>query len=129
MASVKTRSRKTAMKIDGLNLKVEDVYAAAHSEVSVKLTGEARKAIEKSRESVLKKLQDRKVVYGITTGFGKFKDVFIQPENSLQLQRNFILSHAAGVGPLFESPYVRAITLLRANALAKGFSGIRVEVV
>ncbi|HEY9784166.1 MAG TPA: histidine ammonia-lyase, partial [Candidatus Obscuribacterales bacterium] len=74
-------------------------------------------------------LKEERVVYGITTGFGKFKDIFIRPEDSSSLQRNLLLSHAAGVGPRFDDDTVRAIMLLRANALAKGYSGIRPDVV
>lgn len=129
MPSVKSKTKAQTMQIDGMNLKVEDVYKVANNNITISLTDEARDKVERSRDSVVKKLIEREVVYGITTGFGKFKDVFIKPENSLKLQRNFILSHAAGVGPNFEAPFVRAITLLRANALAKGFSGIRMEVI
>ncbi|MCV4615675.1 aromatic amino acid lyase, partial [Escherichia coli] len=64
---------------------------------------------------------------GITTGFGAFKDKIISPEEVEQLQRNIVLSHAVGVGPEFDDPTVRAIMLIRANTLARGFSGIRRE--
>ena len=88
-----------------------------------------RGQIDASRAIVDHYLQKRTVVYGITTGFGKFKDVFIPPEQTEQLQRNFLASHACGVGLPFDEATTRAITLLRTNALAKGFSGIRREVV
>jgi histidine ammonia-lyase len=70
-----------------------------------------------------------KTIYGITTGFGVFSEVTISREKVLELQRNLILSHCAGVGEPFPREVVRAMMLLRANALAKGFSGIRPEVV
>ncbi|MBE3555272.1 MAG: histidine ammonia-lyase [Thermicanus sp.] len=74
-------------------------------------------------------VRDGRVVYGITTGFGKFSDVVIPKKEALILQENLIKSHACGVGAPFTKGIVRAIMLLRANALAKGFSGIRVETV
>lgn len=129
MTSVKTEARIESLAIDGNSLKVEDVYRVAHHPSKVSLSKDAENNIQESRKSVENKLAQREVVYGITTGFGKFKDVFIKPEDSLKLQRNFLLSHACGIGPDFKDPYVKAITLLRANALAKGFSGIRLEVV
>ena len=68
-------------------------------------------------------------VYGVTTGFGKFADVAIPPQRIAELQRNLIRSHSAGVGPRLEASDVRAMMVLRANALARGNSGIRVETV
>ena len=72
-------------------------------------------------------LAEGRVVYGITTGFGAFKDKLIPPDQVAQLQRNIVMSHAGGVGPPFETPVVRAMMLIRANTLAKGYSGIRQE--
>ena len=72
-------------------------------------------------------LAEGRVVYGITTGFGAFKDKLIPPDQVAQLQRNIVMSHASGVGPPFETPVVRAMMLIRANTLAKGYSGIRQE--
>ena len=68
-------------------------------------------------------------VYGVTTGFGKFADVAIPPQRIAELQRNLIRSHSAGVGPRLEASDVRAMMVLRANALARGNSGIRVATV
>ncbi len=128
MTSTASKAKLAKLTIDGHSLKVEDVYQVAHAPCKIALSTEATKAIKQSRETVERKLSAKEVVYGITTGFGKFKDVYIEPEDSLKLQRNFLLSHAAGVGACFDVPSVRAITLLRANALAKGYSGIRPKV-
>ena len=69
-------------------------------------------------------LVDRgEIAYGITTGFGAFKDKIISPDEAALLQRNIVLSHAVGVGDPFDTPTVRAIMLIRANTLARGFSG------
>jgi histidine ammonia-lyase len=82
-----------------------------------------------SRRVVDRAIRRGAKVYGVTTGFGKFADVAIAPGEIAELQRNLIRSHAAGVGAPLEAPAVRAMMLLRANALARGNSGIRVATV
>ena len=82
-----------------------------------------------SRKWVERAVDKQKVVYGVTTGFGAFQNVPIPQGKLLELQRNLILSHCAGVGEPFPDDVVRAMMLLRANALAKGHSGIRVRTV
>ncbi len=72
-------------------------------------------------------LAERAVVYGVTTGFGKFADVPVAREDSLALQRNLVLSHCCGVGEPLGVAETRAMMLLRANVLAKGYSGVRLE--
>ncbi|HEY9713361.1 MAG TPA: aromatic amino acid lyase, partial [Chroococcales cyanobacterium] len=132
MTSVRSHSQKTAtdpLLVDGHSLTLEDVERVALRDCAVRLSPAALKQLGNSRAVVERLLDKREVVYGITTGFGKFKDVYIAPEDSRTLQRNFLRSHAAGTGTSFDVPTVRAIMLLRANALAKGFSGIRTEVV
>lgn len=116
-----------AIKIDGNSLSLEKLEAISRQGAKVELSTEAREQVQLSRQRVETALQSGKVIYGITTGFGKFKDVFIKAEDSRALQLNFLLSHAAGVGPPFDQEIVRNALLLRANALAKGFSGIRLE--
>jgi histidine ammonia-lyase len=69
------------------------------------------------------------VVYGVTTGFGKLSEVAIPPDRLAELQVNLVRSHAAGVGPLLPEREVRAMMLLRANVISKGFSGARAELV
>jgi histidine ammonia-lyase len=115
--------------IDGNSLRLEDVERVARQESTVKLSDSAVGQLKSSRAAVEKLVESGAAIYGVTTGFGKFKDVHIKPEDSRKLQRNLLLSHAAGTGPCFDSSIVRAVLLLRANALAKGFSGIRTEVV
>ena len=78
-----------------------------------------------SRKTVERAAARGQRVYGVTTGFGKFADVAIEPERIEELQRNLVRSHAAGVGVPLPDKTVRAMMLLRANALAKGLSGIR----
>lgn len=88
----------------------------------------AEKSIEtaqKSREAVERIVQEGRVVYGITTGFGKFSDVLIGKDHVQDLQLNLIRSHACGIGEPFPEVVAKAMVLLRANALLKGYSGIR----
>ena len=117
------------VSIDGHSLTLEDVQWVARDFVKVNMSDRAHRQIDGSRAVVDRFLKEERVVYGITTGFGKFKDIVIRSEDCSLLQRNLLLSHAAGVGTPFDATTVRAIMLLRANALAKGYSGIRAEVV
>lgn len=115
------------VRIDGNNLTLDDVINVARYNYRVELTEEARNRVIASRIIVEHIVEDNKVVYGITTGFGKFSDVNISNEDCKILQRNLILSHACGYGENFHKEIVRIIMLLRANALSKGYSGIRLE--
>ncbi|HOX31200.1 MAG TPA: histidine ammonia-lyase [Spirochaetales bacterium] len=113
--------------IDGHSLTLELVASVARSpgEIRVELAPEARSRMAASRALVDACVDRNLVRYGITTGFGKFCDVVISPEENALLQRNLIMSHACGVGEAFPEEVVRAMILLRANALAVGNSGIR----
>ena len=113
--------------IDGNSLTLKDIIHVARSSAEVQLTDAAVQLVKKSREVVDEFVREEKVVYGITTGFGKFSDVVISKDETRDLQKNLIISHACGVGNPFPEEVVRAIMLLRANALSKGFSGVRLE--
>ncbi len=113
--------------INGNNLTLEDFINVVRHNYTVELTNEAIKKIERSRQIVDKFVEEEKIVYGITTGFGKFSDVNISKEETKILQRNLIMSHSCGVGNPLDEEIVRGIMLLRANALAKGYSGIRLS--
>lgn len=115
--------------IDGNSLKIEDVINVARNFYKVELSEAARKNINNARILIEDIIRAEKVQYGITTGFGKFSDVVISKKETKLLQRNLIVSHACGVGNPLEEEIVRAIMLLRANALAKGYSGIRLSTV
>ena len=86
-------------------------------------------AIRASRKVIEEILESDRVVYGVNTGFGKLSEVKIPADHLDELQLNLIRSHAAGVGEPFPESVTRAIMLLRANVLAKGNSGVRLEVV
>jgi histidine ammonia-lyase len=117
------------VSIDGANLSIADVVAVARGGAPVSLDPDARRRIDQASAYVDTLLGRERPVYGVTTGFGRFADVVISPEDSATLQRNLLLSHASGVGELLPDEVVRAILLLRANALACGYSGARGEVV
>ena len=113
------------LKINGEDLKISDVLKVARDRGEVDLQEEAIQKVKKSRNQVEDLVKANKVVYGITTGFGSFSDTKISPEEAIKLQENLIESHSAGTGDLLHVEVVRAMMLLRANALAKGHSGIR----
>ena len=115
--------------IDGNSLTLQDVANAARKNYKVDLTDAAVGRIEKSREYVDRLVQEEKVVYGITTGFGEFSKVHISKDKTEALQKNLIVSHSCGVGKHLPEETVRAVMLLRANALSKGFSGIRLQTI
>lgn len=114
--------------IDGRGLTIEQVSAVAEGS-AVGLTDAAAAAMEKSRAYVEELIATRQVVYGITTGFGRFSDVVIETEDVGQLQLNLIRSHACGLGESLTRKETRALMLLRANALAHGHSGARPQLV
>lgn len=115
--------------LDGNSLTLEEVVQVSREGKKVELTEEGKKKIIESRNLVEKFLAEGRAIYGINTGFGKFSDVSISSDQLEDLQRNLIVADAVGIGGNFDTEIVRAMILLRANALVKGFSGIRLEVV
>lgn len=115
--------------LDGETLTVSQVVNVARQFTPVCISEEGRQKIEASRAIVEKVLESEEPVYGISTGFGEFSKIFISRAEREKLQRNLILSHAAGVGGFLPEEAVRAAMLLRANSLTKGFSGIRLTTV
>lgn len=115
--------------IDGYKLTIKDVVNVARNNYQVELSKEAVGKIQKARDLVERFVKEGRVEYGITTGFGKFSDVVISKEDTKALQRNLIMSHACGVGEPLPLEVSRAVMLLRANALSKGFSGARISTV
>ena len=114
--------------LDGEHLCPEDVERVARREARIRISAAARARMNRSRALVRKVLDSREVVYGINTGFGALCQVVIEPHQISRLQKNLVVSHAAGVGRPLDEPVVRAMMLLRANMLAKGCSGVRPEV-
>lgn len=115
--------------ITGQNLSLEAFAAVCRENRWVELSLEAKQNINESRRVVDELVEQKAVVYGVTTGFGKFSDVGISPDECLTLQRNLIITHAVGSGEPFSRDIARGMMLLRVNSLANGFSGIRLCVV
>lgn len=116
--------------LDGTRLTLADVRRVAYGVVrSVELSPDARRAMARSRAFVEAQVAAGTPVYGVTTGFGRMAEKFITPQQRTSLQTNLIRSHAVGLGHPLSAPEVRALILLRVNALSRGHSGIRPEVV
>jgi histidine ammonia-lyase len=113
--------------LDGNSLTIPAVYDVALRSSRIGLTAKAVRSVKASRQLVDKWVRQDETVYGVTTGFGEFSNVRISGSDLEELQENLILSHAAGAGDPLPPEIVRAMMLLRINALAKGFSGIRPE--
>ncbi len=110
--------------LSGETLTIDDVVAVANGR-PVALSPAAVPAIERTRAAVDQLVAEGRVVYGITTGFGRFKDRVISADEVRQLQLNLVRSHAVGVGPDLPEEAVRAMMVARANTLARGHSGVR----
>jgi histidine ammonia-lyase len=118
------------MEILGSGLQLEQIYRVANKpQIKVSLAPAGRKKMQESRGYIESRIQAGDVMYGVNTGFGAFSSVRISDGEIEELQKNLIRSHSVGVGPLFSREQVRAMMLLRANALARGHSGIRDVVV
>lgn len=109
----------------GEHLSIADVVAVARERAQVALSSAARERIARSRDVVDRVVREGGTVYGITTGVGELAGVRISPDQSAQLQVNIVRSHSAGVGDPLPEDVVRAMMLLRAHALALGYSGVR----
>ncbi|WP_135302023.1 histidine ammonia-lyase [Haloarcula amylovorans] len=115
--------------LDGASLTPEAVVAVAREGATVSIAEDAREAVRESRERVESVLESGEAVYGVNTGFGELVDERIPSSDLEPLQENLLRSHAAGVGRELTREEVRAMMVARANALVKGYSGVREEVV
>ncbi|MBS1811319.1 MAG: histidine ammonia-lyase [Acidobacteria bacterium] len=111
--------------LDGNNLTLENLAAIARDEEKMSLDEAALERANASRKTIETLMADGRTIYGVNTGFGKLADVVIQPEQLKQLQINLLRSHSCGVGEPLSTAETRAMLCLRANVLAKGFSGVR----
>ena len=119
----------TALHLNGNNLTLEDFEQVVLHRRAVLLEPDAREQVARAREVVDELVAGGGTAYAITTGVGQLADVRISHEQVRQLQINLVRSHAAGVGPPLSEAESRAMMLLRANSLAKGFSGVRALVI
>src|SRR5690625_3277096 len=117
------------IKLTGDSLTIEKMKRICFDLERVCISEESIQKVQQSREAVEKIIREDRTIYGINTGFGKFSDVIINEKNVQDLQLNLIRSHACGVGKPFSEEISRAIMVLRLNALVKGYSGVRVELI
>lgn len=116
--------------LTGEAITLENLYDIANNpEVKAELASSARTLMQKSRDYIEGRIKNGEVMYGVNTGFGAFSSVRISDSEIEQLQRNLIRSHSVGIGEPFSKVQSRAMMVLRANALARGHSGIRPTVV
>jgi len=118
-----------ALHISGNDLTLEAVRDVAEQNRAVLLSADARSAVDRARAVVDEIVAGDKLAYAVTTGVGKLSDVRIVGDQILELQVNLVRSHAVGVGEPLPAAEVRAMMLLRANSLAKGYSGVRAIVI
>ncbi|HVH87805.1 MAG TPA: aromatic amino acid lyase, partial [Terriglobales bacterium] len=118
-----------ALHIDGERLTLTDLREVVYERRAVLLAPDAREKVFASRRVVEELVQANRVAYAVTTGVGKLSDVRIASDQIRELQLNLLRSHAVGVGSPLSEPVTRAMILLRANSLAKGFSGVRPAVI
>ncbi|MGE0763411.1 MAG: histidine ammonia-lyase [Bdellovibrionales bacterium] len=118
------------LELTGENVNLESCWAVAQKQAGpVKLSSGARDKMISSRSYIENKINAGETMYGVNTGFGAFSSVRISDEEIVQLQKNLIRSHCCGVGESFSPEETRTIMYLRANALARGHSGVRPLVV
>lgn len=116
------------INLKGNGLTLEQMRTILYQNEKITIDESAIENVVKSRKVVEQIVQDGRTVYGINTGFGKFSDVSINESDVHALQLHLVRSHACGIGEPFDEIVSRAMVVLRLNALLKGFSGIRLEV-
>ncbi|XP_023696254.1 histidine ammonia-lyase [Paramormyrops kingsleyae] len=121
------REPESYLHLDGNNLTSSDLVDLGKGLYKIKLTPEAETKVVQSRELLDTIVNDHKVVYGITTGFGKFARTVIPISKLKELQENLVRSHSAGVGAPLSPERTRMLLALRINVLAKGHSGVSLE--
>ena len=117
------------IELDGSGLDLGSFSAVAHTRADCELAAGARERVAAARAAVERVVDGEAPVYGINTGFGDLATVRIDPERTSDLQRRLLLSHAAGMGKPLGAEAVRGMLLLRANTLARGYSGVRPAVI
>ena len=115
--------------LTGTSLTLDDVIAVARKHALVEIAPEQIEAVKASREIVDRIVEEERVVYGVTTGFGSLCKVSISKEECAQLQENLIRTHSSGFGNPLTEDEARAAMLIRVNSLVKGVSGIRLETI
>jgi histidine ammonia-lyase len=115
------------VQIDGENLTIKDVVKVARENAKVAIPEKVKSRVKRCRSFLEELVKKKEVIYGVNTAFGALSNITIPPEDTKTLQLNLIRSHSTGVGEPLSTDVVRALMLLRANTLAKGYSGIRLK--
>ncbi len=117
-----------AQIVIGRPLSLSDLQRAYEAPVEITFDPEAMKIVEASAAALARIAASGRTAYGVNTGFGLLAQTRIAPEQLAQLQRNLVLSHSAGVGALLPDAIVRLMMVLKLAGLARGASGVRVDV-
>lgn len=115
--------------LDGETLTIEDIKSFLQQQSKIEIIDDALERVKKSRAVVERIIENEETIYGITTGFGLFSDVRIDPTQYNELQVNLIRSHACGLGEPFSKEVALVMMILRLNTLLKGHSGATLELV
>lgn len=115
--------------LNGENLTILQAKEIVDKNLKIGVSKASVAKIKSSRNVIEKWIRNDEVIYGVTTGFGEFKDVKIPQKDIEKLQHNLIISHSAGVGEPLPKNIVRLMLLLRINSLVKGYSGVRYKLV
>jgi histidine ammonia-lyase len=118
----------TPLDINGTSLDLAMIYRVATGNEMIAITSEAKQRMQVARDTIEAILKSGKSVYGVNTGFGKLSNIQIPAEGLEELQLNLVLSHACGTGDVIPAEIVRAVMLLKVNALCTGYSGTRPEI-
>ena len=116
-----------SLVLNGDQLTLEDAVSVLRSGAMIRVSSDAKQRVRAARSHVDAAVREKKVIYGITTGFGAFSDVTISSAQGKQLQKNILMSHAAGVGSPLVDDIVRCALLLMINSKARGYSGLRLK--
>ncbi len=120
---------KSIIELNGNDLSIVDLVAVARDHKIVDITDEAKERINQAAKIVQDILNEKRMVYGVTTGFGYLQNTAVSPLDAEKLQKNLVLSHSAGVGSEFSQEVVRGMMVLQVNKFARGHSGIRLKLV
>ena len=118
-----------AFHLDKKPITIDDLVAVARLNRPVAISSEGEDRVTKASEMIARWVKEKRVIYGITTGFGALCDVTISQKNIHKLQENILMSHAAGIGNALSEEIVRTILAIRVHDLSLGYSGCRVETV
>ncbi len=113
--------------LDGKSLTIDDLLEVTRYGKKIKLSDEGEKKIKQARDVIEKKLEKNDIIYGVSTGFGKFANTVISPTEREELQKNLIKSHSIGFGPCLPDEIVLGAMVIELNSFCRGGSGIRFE--